>query len=366
MTRERDLQAWLDGPLRRRLDRLTHRRAPRLPAPQVLVEAPGVRFAYGNVDQPFHTASIGKVFVAALIGRLVGAGSLALDTPVGALVPAEELAPLPARPGVDLGAQVTVEQLLSHRSGLPDPLLPPRGHRTACSADALSADLERTWTIRDVLAQTSGLPAIGRPGERFGYTDAGYALLLRVAEEAGGAPAGDLLRTHVFGPSGMEQTAQPHVTATSSADLAGLDIAPLWLGRAEVSRTRALSIGSVDGGAVTTAADLVRFQRALHGSRLVAPALLAHLTRRRSRMRPGIHYGAGLVTLRFGEFMPLLLRGLPEPVGGLGLTATHAFHYPGRDAHVVLDFHATTAMSQSFATHIAIARALTRPGPQAP
>lgn len=354
-----DLSAWLDGPFRTKLARVSRRRAPRLSAPQVLVEAPGVRFAFGDIDRPFHTASIGKVFTAVLIGRLVERGRFDLETPLGALLPAADLAGLPAAPEVDLGAQVSVEHLLSHRSGLPDPLLPARGHRTECSITALPGEPDRRWTLTDVLAQTRGLPPVGRPGERFGYTDAGYALLLRVAEERAGAPAGELLRSHVFEPSGMRATYQPHDTATA-AELAELDIAPMWLGGADVSRTSALSVGSVDGGAVTTADDLVRFQRALDDGRLISTALLARLTRPRSRLRRGIHYGAGLVTLRFGEFLPPFLRGLPEPVGGLGLTATHAFRYPDQQAHVVLNFGSTDAMSRSFQAHLAIARAVAR------
>lgn len=354
MARHTELQTWLDDVLRRKLDRVSARRAPALPAPTVLVETPDARFTYGD-DRPWHTASIGKVFTAALIGGFVDEGRLTLDTPIGKVLPAADIASLPAAPGVDPAAEITVEHLLTHRSGLPDPFLPSRGHDTACSLKSLATQPDRVWTTRAFLAEASALPPIGRPGERFHYSDAGFALLLLVAEAVGDAPADDLLRAHVFEPSGMTDTRRPDFAAAPEAD-----IAPMWLDRTEVSRTRALSIGSVDGGGITTAADLVRFHRALHGGRLVSPALLAHLSRPRSRLRSGIHYGAGLVTLRFGAFMPLLLAGLPEPVGGLGLTAAHAFHYPARDAHVVLNFHSTREMNRSFGVHIAIAQQLGR------
>lgn len=346
------LQAWLDGQVRRGLERVTRRRAPDLPAPQVLVVAPGVRLAHGDLEQPFHTASIGKNFLAVLIGRLVEEGRLGLDSCVGELLPAAELAALPAAPGVDLPREVSVEHLLSHRSGLPDPLQPPRGHRTACSLRALAADPDRVWSLDGVLEQTSGLPPVGRPGARFHYTDAGYALLGRVAEEAADAPLAELLQRHVFGPAGMTQTRQ--------VDVPQENLAPWRLGGIDLARTPAISIGSVDGGAATTAGDLVRFQEALHTGRLVSPRLLAHLARGRSRLRAGIHYGAGLATLRFGEFLPVVLRGLPEPVGGLGLSAAHAFWYPAQRAHVILNFHDTRQMRASFQTHIAIARGLAR------
>lgn len=133
---------------------------------------------------------------------------------------------------------------------------------------------------------------------------------------------------------------------------------PLWIGGRELSRAPALSLDWGGGGVVTVAADLVRFQRALHGGTLLSPRTVEHLTRPRHRLRRGIHYGAGAVTLRFGELVPLLLRGLPEPVGGLGALATHMFRYPALDAHVVLNFHSTREMRRSVVVHSRIAREL--------
>ncbi|UJH70373.1 hypothetical protein [Ornithinimicrobium sp. INDO-MA30-4] len=81
----------------------------------------------------------------------------------------------------------------------------------------------------------------------------------------------------------------------------------------------------------------------------------------RHRMRRGIHYGAGSMTLKFGEFFPLL-RWLPQPVGHLGVMGTHLFFYPNQQAHVVLNFHSTEEMSQSFQAQIRIAQLLARLG----
>lgn len=353
-----DMQAWCDKKLRARLEKMTRTRQPDLPAPQVLVQAPGVTFGFGDLDQPFHTASVGKNFTAALIARLIDRGLLDFDMPVRAFDVGVDLAKLPAADGVDLADELTVGHLLAHTSGLPDPLDPPRGHQTACAIDALANAPNRAWTPRDVLAETVGLPATGRPGT-FTYSDANYALLLCIAESAGGAPFTDLMADLVFEPARMTRTGHPHSTA-SDDDLAALDIAPMWLGGHDVSRSRCLSVGSVDGGAVTTAADLVRFQQQLHRGHLFTTDVLARMTQPRSRMRPGIHYGAGFATLRFSGFMPVVLRGLPEPVGGLGLTACHAFYYPHQDAHVILNFHTTKAMRASFGVHIDIARHLAK------
>ena len=353
------LQHWLESSLRPRLQRMAAKRRPDLPAPQVLIIAPGVRFSFGEVDLPFHTASAGKPFVAVAAARLAQQGLLSLNAPIGELAPSIDLSALPAAPGVILSRDLTLSHLLSHRSGLPDPLQPPRGHATECSLDRLVRQPDRRWDLAEVLAQCAGLPPQGRPGERFAYGDGSYALAQYVLQEVTGLSTHEALRTQVFQPAGMTSTGQPHSTATDE-ELAGLTIAPVWVKGAEISHARALSAGSADGGAVTTLEDMVRFQEALHEGDLLDRALLARLTRPRSRLRPGIHYGTGLATIRFGEFLPLVLRGLPEPVGGLGLWAVHSFFYPRQRAHVVMNLHSTKQMQRSFSLHIAIARRLAR------
>ena len=353
------LQYWLESSLRPRLQRMAAKRRPDLPAPQVLFIAPGVRFSFGEVDRPFHTASAGKPFVAVAAARLAQQGLLSLNAPIGELAPSIDLSALPAAPGVILSRDLTLSHLLSHRSGLPDPLQPPRGHATECSLDRLVRQPDRRWDLAEVLAQCAGLPPQGRPGERFAYGDGSYALAQCVLQEVTGLSTHEALRTQVFQPAGMTSTGQPHSTATDE-ELAGLTIASVWVKGAEISHARALSAGSADGGAVTTLEDMVRFQEALHEGDLLDRALLARLTRPRSRLRPGIHYGTGLATIRFGEFLPLVLRGLPEPVGGLGLWAVHSFFYPRQRVHVVMNLHSTKQMQRSFSLHIAIARRLAR------
>ena len=344
------LQHWFESSLRPRLERMAAKRRPDLPAPQVLIITPGVRLSFGEVDRPFHTASAGKPFVAVAAARLAQQGLLA---------PGIDLSPLPAAPGVILSRDLTLSHLLSHRSGLPDPVQPPRGHSTECSLDRLMRRPDRHWGLAEVVAQCAGLPPQGRPGERFAYGDANYALAQCVLQEVTGLSAHEVLRTQVFQPAGMTHTGQPHSTATDE-ELAGLKIAPVWVKGAEISHARALSAGSADGGAVTTLEDMVRFQEALHEGDLLDRDLLARLARPRSRLRAGLHYGTGLATIRFSEFLPLVLRNLPEPVGGLGLWAVHSFFYPRQRAHVVMNLHSTAQMQRSFALHIAIARRLAR------
>lgn len=353
-TEARDL-----GRLRTRLDRLSRRRRS-LPPPQVLVRGPGLEFSYGDQQMPYHAASVGKVMTATLVARLVERGRLTFDTPLGGLLPAADLARLSVAPGVDPATDLTVDHLLTHTSGLPDFFDPPRGHTTAASVKEALKDPDRFWTPTDLLDEAGSLPAVGRPGERFAYGDTAYVVLGRILEEIHGEEFNALLRRDLFGPTGMTDSSTPYSDATTEG-LADLRIAPFWVKGQEFSGARAMSVDWAGGGIVTTLEDQARFQAALHAGELLSRESLVHLGRPQNRLRGGIHYGAGMVTVRGNEFFPLL-RGLPEGIGGLGITATHMFYYPQQQAHVIMNFHSTGEMSRSFQTHIGIARLLAQRG----
>ena len=345
--------------VRKGLERAARRRGD-MPAPQVLVQAPGFEFTFGDQEKPYHAASIGKSMTAALVTMLVEEDRFDFTTPIGELLPAADLTGLPAVPGVDTTTDVTVEHLLTHTSGLPDFFEPPHGGETACSIRTLATNRDRLWLPSALLDEARRLRAVGRPGELFHYTDTGYLLLGRIAEEALGDRFAALLRERVLEPSGMTRSSMPYDPREAPDDLAELDIAPFWINGAEFSRARSLSLAYGGGNIVTVPGDLVRFQRALHGGQLISKGGLEHLTRPRRRFRRGIRYGAGYMTLRFGEFAPPLMRGLPQPVGGLGFFATQMFHYPEQDAHVVLNFHSNREMNRSFMTHLNIVRLLSK------
>lgn len=345
-----------------KLQRTTSRNFP--VAPIALVTGPTIQLSAGDVDQPFYVASIDKVFIATLLAQLFDEGYCQPNTPIGQLLPAEDLLPLPAAPGVDNARDVTVQHLLSHTSGLPDVMLPPRGYSTTCSIENLRTNPHRVWSVAEFLQQASHLPPIGQPGERFRYSDTGYFLLIRIIEEARGGNITEQLRTRVFELTGMVETARwANAEADQLRDLAP-DLAPFWLGRPGDSEHRALApnLNWSNGlGGPSTANELVQFQRALHEGQLCDAAWVRFFSAPRNRFRPGIHYGSGMVALRFGGFLPLL-RGYPEPVGGLGYTATHMFYYPDQQTHVILNYHAYRRMQSSFQMHIRIAGLINRYG----
>lgn len=350
--------------LTRHLDTATRKRGNR-GAPQVQVSAPGLEFSYGDAALPFHTASIGKVPTAVLVMQLVEAGALSLETPVVGMLPAGMLAGLvePARI-----ATVTVGDLLAHEGGVADYF---EGPVTAGATllERVIAEPDRFWTPQDLLdfSRTHQTPA----GPGFTYGDTGYVLLGLMLEHVTGRAFHELLHERVFTPLGMDDSymlyrSEPVAGVRRIAGVAPVariapvaPIAPFTLGAVEASTFRSVSCDWAGGGIVSTLGDLTRFSRALHGGELVSEASLARLTAVRNRFRRGIHYGTGMMELRFEEFF-FLLRGLPSPTGHIGVLGTHMFYDAVNDAHIVMNFGGTTEMVRSFRTLIQIETELRR------
>lgn len=338
--------------LDRHLAQVSRRRGP-LGTPQVAVRASGlgIDYRFGPTTLPFHAASVGKLVTAALVMQLCEAGAVRAGTLVAEVLPAAELH------GLFLpGEQVTLEHLLTHTSGAADYFDGKVSSGLRVSKEAV-ADPNRFWTPEDLLtvSRKRQVP-VGRPGEQFHYSDTGYLLLGRVLEVVTGETFHDLVHRRVVTPLGLQRTFLPF---RSSPARGSTDLAPMYLGRTEISRFRSLTCDWAGGGIASTPDDLLLLSAALHDGELIAPESLALLARPRHRFRPGLDYGAGLMTVRFEGFAPWL-RGQPRLLGHIGVTATHVFHDPVHGAEIALNFASTREMTRSFRTLFEVARLLGR------
>ena len=117
-----------------------------LPAPQVLVRAPGIEFASGERTQPFHAASVGKMLTATLAFQLAESGVLDLTAPLSALLPRADTDGLFVRDGTDAAASVTPLHLLTHTSGVADYFEGPNDTGQTFIA-RVTAERDRLFTV---------------------------------------------------------------------------------------------------------------------------------------------------------------------------------------------------------------------------
>jgi CubicO group peptidase (beta-lactamase class C family) len=232
-----------------------------------------------RVSTRFGIASGTKALTALTVVRLIESGRLELTTPARTLL-GDDL-PL-------IGADVTVEHLLAHRSGIGDYLDEDGGW--AVTDHVLPVPVHTLATTVDYLAVLDGWETRFPVGERFAYCNSGYVVLALLAERAGGLAFADLVRREVCEPAGMEDAAflrsdeLPAGTASGYLDAEGL--------RTNVLHLPVLGVG--DGGLYATVADIHALWAALFGDRIVAPRWRRELLRPRSEETgESMRYGMG-------------------------------------------------------------------------
>lgn len=347
--------------LERETDRIRGRRPELSGAGLTVVHPPsGFRGAFGADADPgsrvFHAASVGKLFTAVLIGRLVEEGRIRWDSRVTDILPPEDLEGLFTLDGTDYRDEVTVEMLLSHSSGAADYFGDP-GRSGKRVSDLLIENPDRAWTPRDLLAfsRDEQTPA-GPPGKAYHYSDTGYVLLGRIVEVLRGAPFQVVLRREIFEPAGMRDAFMP---LREAPPLGVPALRPVYLGGKDLSRSKALSADWAGGGTALSAGDLIAFGEALESGLILKPETLTRMADFRWTFRRGVRYGLGIMELRFGEFFPLL-KTWPSMQGHMGILGIQFFRNPRDGTAIVVSLCSDRHMADSVRLLIAALGALRR------
>ncbi|MBN1273553.1 MAG: serine hydrolase [Candidatus Aminicenantes bacterium] len=128
----------------------------------------------------FSTGSVTKQFTAAGIMKLEMMGKLKTEDPITKYfenVPGDK-------------KEVTLHHLLTHTSGIIDALGP----------DFVAAPRDET------MRKTLDAPLRFKPGEEFGYSNAGYSMLAAVIEKVSGLSYEEFMHENIFIPAGMKFT----------------------------------------------------------------------------------------------------------------------------------------------------------------
>ena len=120
-----------------------------------------------RVGDRFHIASMTKQFTAAAVMRLVEMGAVALDGSINNYLPAAYRS--------DVWADVQIQHLLSHTSGIPD-YAETRDYYEVVDGWAFGATVD--GMIREAMAE----PLNFTPGTQFRYSNIGYTLLGQIID----------------------------------------------------------------------------------------------------------------------------------------------------------------------------------------
>ena len=122
---------------------------------------------------------------------------------------------------------------------------------------------------------------------------------------------------------------------------------PTSINGVDVHLFKNLSADFSGGGLSTTTEDLLKFLEALQNGKFTSQASLELASGFTNRYRQGLHYGLGMMQVRFEEFF-FMLKHLPRVQGNLGVTAVHAWYDPKSKGMFVRNVGDTKDMALSF------------------
>ncbi|HUZ75400.1 MAG TPA: serine hydrolase [Stellaceae bacterium] len=277
-----------------------------LPAAQALVP-----------DTVFDLASLTKVIATTTaVMQLVEEKRLRLADPVAKYWPAF---------GANGKRAITIEQLLTHTSGLRPDLVRSGG-----------------WSgERGALQRIAADRPIHPPGSRFLYSDLNFIVLGALVERISGERLDRYCARHIFAPLGMHETGF-NPRPAEAPRIAPTELASDGANRDRVQDPTALRMGGVAGhaGLFSTADDLAKFAEMLLGGgvrdgvRILSAASVARMTA--PHVLPGgIERGLGWdVASPYANGMDLAFG--PGSYGHTGYTGTSLWIDPARKAFLVI------------------------------
>jgi len=134
-----------------------------------------------RVETRFRIASLSKTFTAAAIERLITEGKLTLKDPLSKYVT-----------GIPNGDKITVEQLLTHESGI---------------GELDAADMYRECLPNaELIERLRKTPPLFAPGTDSHYSNEGYFLLAMILERVSGMSYETFLQKNIFAPLKLANT----------------------------------------------------------------------------------------------------------------------------------------------------------------
>jgi CubicO group peptidase (beta-lactamase class C family)/formylglycine-generating enzyme required for sulfatase activity len=178
----------------------------------VLHEAIGWKDREGQVPMTrntlFNIRSMTKPVLGTAIQMLIDEGKLALDDRAGEFLPAFDN---------ERSGGITIEHLLTHRSGLPYSL---------ASGEDLATKYQEYASIQEMAQQAGEYGPDFEPGTSFLYSDAGSESLGAILEQVSGTTIGAFLEERILGPLSMTDT----ITLIDETDPRASRIASAYVG----------------------------------------------------------------------------------------------------------------------------------------
>jgi len=254
-----------------------------------------------ETDMVFRLGSITKQFTAASILLLQEQGKLSIADSIDQYLPY-----FPA----DLGATISIEQLLTHTSGIVS--------YTGIPGYMMSNEIRKELSTRELVAVFKDLEPDSAPGEKWLYNNSGYVLLGAIIEEVSQRSYEKFVQENIFDPLGMVNSYYGSHTRIIPRRADGYQVIGENLTNA---RFLSMSQPHAAGSLLSTVDDLAIWDQALFSGKVLSEKSFQLMTTSGVLNNGETHgYGFGLMVQRLDDRL-VLAHG-----GGIFGFATAAMH----------------------------------------
>ncbi len=212
--------------------------------------------AEANGHTTYRIGSTAKTFTSVIINQLVAEGKIKLSAPVKTYLP--EYA----------NGDVTIEQLLTHQSGIPDYF----------TNDEYKAQIiTKSFSLKEMVINFCSDTLHFKSGTEFEYSNSNFTVLAYIAQEVTGKPFDVLLQERIFTPLQMTDTYFGNRKATGGESALGYN--DYKTDKPEFVYDAANTAGA--GGIYSSAEDLLKYNDALQSDKLLTKEQKAEMLKPR-------------------------------------------------------------------------------------
>lgn len=283
----------------------------------------------GNIERNsmYFIASTTKLYTTATVLKLQDEGRIKLDDQLIKYLPPELVSGIHIYERRDYSKEITLRQLLSHTSGLPDYFQEKRKGEGTLQSQLLKGK-DRGWDCLDVIEDTKAMSPKFRPGEKRKalYSDTNFQLLGQVIEGVTESSLADAYQRYIFSPLELTSTylfENPEDTRPVS----------LFYKTNPLPIPNAMRSFGPDGGIVSTVEESMKFTRGFFEGKLFIKSNLESLYEWNSIFFP-LQSGCGLLKFQLPKIMTLF-KEIPECIGHSGLSGAFDYYCPKKNIYIV-------------------------------
>lgn len=262
----------------------------------------------------FRLGSLEKQFTAMLALQLVEKGKLSLTGKISDYL---------SKYRKETGSKVTIEQLLTHTSGIPNYTALPNLWN-----DSLQLTYQPEYILRNFCSGNLEF----KPGTKYKYSNTDYFILAQILEQVTGKPLAVLLKENILLPAGMKQTGLDDTKSPlQNRSLGYYRLADSYVNEPYIYAPNAIGAASI----YSTAYDLYLWDRILYTDKLLSPANMKSYHSPHFTIAPDYAYGFGWEFTRTGITANDTIETM-EHSGAIRAFRAVIFRIPGEKKCIIL------------------------------